>query len=256
MKLLTFLQLGLIAWGCGDDTQFYISPSQLSKVSMSPGSQRLSVIIANGGEMLYGLSVPTIAQNKKAPLVMALHYAGSSAPYRGDNYMHVLPGPGLANLEAIIVAPDCPGDSWLDKISEEAVMSFIDAAKSEWPVDPDRIVITGYSMGGIGTWYLADKYPDVFYAAIPMASEPVGFLTGKVPHYVIQGSDDELFGTGSIQKAVEILKSKHRVVELVIADGLTHYSAEPYVSYLQHSVPWLADSTLQKSYKKITADAR
>jgi dienelactone hydrolase len=123
-------------------------------------------------------------------------------------------------------------------------MSFIKIVKNEWPVDPEQIIITGYSMGGICTWYLADKYPGEFCAAIPMASSPMGFLTGKVPHYVIQGEFDQEFGTASVKRAVGIMKSKNRRAELVIADSLFHENAGRYVPYLRQSIPWINEQMI------------
>ena len=38
---------------------------------------------------------------------------------------------------------------------------------SRYPIDRDRITITGASMGGAATWYLASHYPDLFAAAAP-----------------------------------------------------------------------------------------
>jgi predicted peptidase len=39
--------------------------------------------------------------------------------------------------------------------------------KAHYAIDPDRISITGASMGGAATWYLASHYPDLFAAAAP-----------------------------------------------------------------------------------------
>lgn len=236
------LFVGLCA--CEQGTGVYVDRQGVKDVALTAGFHTEKAGLSDGYTLLYGLWVPVIPQNKKVPLVIALHYAGPATPYRGYNYMQILVQPALSGLGAIIVAPDAPGESWLDKKSEQVVMSFISMAIDEWPVDPDRIIITGYSMGGIGTWYYADKHSDVFFAAIPMASEPVGFLTGKVPHYVIQGQYDELFGTASVSNAVEVMRSKKRRVELVIADGLGHYEANAYVPYLQQSIPWINDTTV------------
>ncbi|KAB2880224.1 hypothetical protein F9K33_06145 [bacterium] len=235
------LFFGLCA--CEQTSGVYVNRQDINDVVLSAGFHTESARMSDGNDLLYGLWVPVIPQNKKVPLVIALHYAGPATPYRGNNYMQVLVQPALSDLGAIIVAPDAPGESWLDKKSEQAVMSFISMAIDEWPVDPQKIIITGYSMGGIGTWYYADKYSDIFFAAIPMASEPVGFLTGAVPHYVIQGQHDELFGTASVRRAVEVMHSNNRRAELVIADGLGHYEANSYVSYLQQSIAWITDTT-------------
>ena len=229
--------------GCEEESDVYVSRQDVAQVALTAGFHTEKAELSSGGDMRYGLWVPVIPPNSKVPLVIALHYAGTATPYRGYSYMQILVQPALADLGAIIVAPDAVGESWIDLKSEQAVMSFISMAIEEWPVDPEKIIITGYSMGGIGTWYYADKHPDIFSAAIPIASEPVGFLTGKVPHYVIQGQNDELFGTASVRRAVEVLKSKNKHAELVIAEGLSHSVANQYVTYLQQSIPWINQTT-------------
>jgi len=43
----------------------------------------------------------------------------------------------------------------------------IDFICDNFAIDPDRISVTGYSMGGAATWYIASHYPDRFAAAAP-----------------------------------------------------------------------------------------
>lgn len=52
---------------------------------------------------------------------------------------------------------------------EVDVLEAIEDAAAKYPVDRDRITVTGFSMGGAATWYLASRYPDLFAAAAPMA---------------------------------------------------------------------------------------
>ncbi len=42
--------------------------------------------------------------------------------------------------------------------------------KKHYAIDSDRIYLTGHSMGAIGTWHLAPKYPDVWAALAPLLS--------------------------------------------------------------------------------------
>ena len=42
---------------------------------------------------------------------------------------------------------------WTDSGTEEWVMELIQAAKRTWKLDPNRIYITGHSMGGFGSWH-------------------------------------------------------------------------------------------------------
>jgi hypothetical protein len=52
---------------------------------------------------------------------------------------------------------------------EVDVFEAIDAAASRYPVDPSRISLYGFSMGGAGAWYLASHFPDRFAAIAPFS---------------------------------------------------------------------------------------
>jgi predicted esterase len=47
------------------------------------------------------------------------------------------------------------------------VLEDIDDLAAKYPVDRDRIGVTGFSMGGAATWYLASHYPDLFASGAP-----------------------------------------------------------------------------------------
>lgn len=49
------------------------------------------------------------------------------------------------------------------------VLEGIEDVIAKYPVDRDRISVTGFSMGGAATWYLTSHYPDLFAAGAPMA---------------------------------------------------------------------------------------
>jgi hypothetical protein len=61
---------------------------------------------------------------------------------------------------------------WTDSGTEEFVMELIDAAKRGGKVDPNRIYVTGHSMGGYGTWTLGAHHADVFAGAAAYAGAP------------------------------------------------------------------------------------
>jgi Prolyl oligopeptidase family len=58
------------------------------------------------------------------------------------------------------------------------VLEAIDAVKSRYKIDPDRVAIRGFSMGGASAWQFAVHYPDMWFAANPGAgfSETPRFL--------------------------------------------------------------------------------
>lgn len=70
---------------------------------------------------------------------------------------------------AILLAPQSPGP-W----DPEALDRFVDYALAAYPVDPDRVYLTGLSMGGAGTWHYAAAHAERLAAALPVcpASTP------------------------------------------------------------------------------------
>ncbi len=61
---------------------------------------------------------------------------------------------------------------WTTSGTEEFVVELIDAAKRSGKVDPDRIYITGHSMGGYGAWTLGAHHADVFAGVAAFAGAP------------------------------------------------------------------------------------
>jgi pimeloyl-ACP methyl ester carboxylesterase len=108
-------------------------------------------------------------RNKKWPLLIFLHGSGES----GDNLDAVKVHGPLSVLESgrelpfIVVAPQCPDEN--DWWQPERVMALIEEITQKYRVDPDRIYLTGLSMGGYGTWSTALAYPERFAAIAPIS---------------------------------------------------------------------------------------
>ena len=83
--------------------------------------------------------------------------------------MRGIVSPALKDLNAIIVAPDCPTRSWSDPAAEQAVMALLQNVMKEYAVDRRRILVTGFSLGGRGTWFMSSRHADLFTGAIPIA---------------------------------------------------------------------------------------
>ncbi len=67
----------------------------------------------------------------------------------------------------ILLQPLAPrGTSWVP----DQLMDWLAAILPEVGGDPSRVILTGFSMGGIGTWNVSCAHPDRFAAFIPLAS--------------------------------------------------------------------------------------
>lgn len=199
-------------------------------------------VLAPGGQR-YTISIPAgYKPDKPVPLVLALHYGGTVTPYYGKPFLVNLVEPALRKLGAIIVAPDCTAGRWTDPQAEADVLALLDHVKKTWAIDPHRTLITGYSMGGMGTWALAARHQDRFRAAVIVAGQPqseIADVEWRIPLYVIHSREDEVVPLKPTADMVKVLEARHVAVELVVVDGLTHYQVPAFVPYLRAAVPWI-----------------
>jgi predicted peptidase len=189
-------------------------------------------------------------QSKKWPLIMYLH--GGSR--RGDEVEKVRePGWGLpALLEKkklfplfpfIVVSPLCPnGEFWTDT---EALIALLDDVEKHYSVDLARIYLTGHSMGGFGTWYLAYQHPERFAAIAPMSAPFVVTAWAdrlkKMPIWAFHGSDDNLVPISRTQDLIDALRASGNNVRFTVLPGRDHgildtyENKELYSWFLEHA---------------------
>lgn len=77
---------------------------------------------------------------------------------------------------------------------EESIVDLINEMIAEYPIDTNRIYIVGISMGGIATYGLVCRYPDLFAAAVPICGEvnPDRLKNAKDVNFMIfHGEEDE-----------------------------------------------------------------
>lgn len=178
------------------------------------------------------------------PIVVALHWAGhGSTPHYATAFGSELVGAALAELDAVIVAPDCPGKTWTDDVSQRTVLAAIDLAATTWGGDPSRVVLVGYSMGGIGTWAIGAAHADRFRALVPMAGRPADGVADKLtlPVYAISGTGDTVIPTGPTERAIATLSGRGVAAVWAPVAGGTHYDTARYVDALREAVPWLRE---------------
>ena len=58
---------------------------------------------------------------------------------------------------------------WWSYRDQGFAMRALETLKREFPIDEDRVYISGYSMGGFGSWNIGLRYNDRFAAAVPFA---------------------------------------------------------------------------------------
>lgn len=118
----------------------------------------------------------------KYPMVICLHGSTGSGKDNAKQIATCLPAQILSETEirdrypAFLFVPQAPrGTSFggftnlpgIDSLIIEAMFEL----EAKLPVDTSRRYVTGYSMGGYGTWSMICKWPDLFAAAVPMCGK-------------------------------------------------------------------------------------
>jgi predicted peptidase len=208
---------------------------------LPPGTHAQTAQTRDGTAVRYTISVPAgYTHAAPAPLIVVLHYAGQVTPFFGRGILDGLAAPAFAPLHAILVAPDAPAGDWTTEQSDAAVAWLTRAVMNSYAVDPRRVAVTGYSMGGIGSWSIGARHQDLFTAAIPIASQPVGDPRWRIPLYVIHSRDDELLPIAPTRDYVHQLAAAGARIEWRELRGLTHYDVGGYVPALREASSWLA----------------
>ncbi len=148
-------------------------------------------VTIDGTTYRYQVFVPVeYTSATKWPVILFLHGAGERG---ADGVLQTEVGLGralrrdAARFPAIIVIPQAPPDTrWTDEPGT-AAMAALDATLEEFSTDDDRVYLTGLSLGGNGTWYLAYSHPDRFAALVPIC----GFVGGRTGRFSSFVSDDD-----------------------------------------------------------------
>jgi dienelactone hydrolase len=132
----------------------------------------------------YGLYVPPSYDAARAwPLVVGLHGSGSNHLLHRRRLFGLGNEPGEGDYEAIrkdlplpevgflVLTPYGRGESaGYSGVAERDVLRAMDHVQRAYNVDPDRVHLTGLSMGGGGTWHIGLRYPDRFASISPVCA--------------------------------------------------------------------------------------
>jgi predicted peptidase len=170
---------------------------------------------------------------KKWPLVLFLHGAGE----RGDSLdlvkVHGIPKivEEQSDFPAIAISPQCPQDGWWGaELQLDALEGLLDQVKKKYRVDPDRVYLTGLSMGGYGTWALAMRQPKRFAALVPICGggdSTQACLLKDIPTWIFHGAKDDTVPPEESQRMYDALKACGGEVRFTLYPEADHLSWVP-----------------------------
>jgi predicted peptidase len=186
------------------------------------------------------------------PIVLYLHGSGE----RGDDDTSQL-GVGLPpalerygeRYKCVVVIPQCaPDREWYGEM-EAYALAALDQSMREFHGDVSRVYLTGVSMGGAGTWYMArhrkrwaaivpvcgevarartdpfptDPPPDI--ARIVGSRDPYGTLAdmiGRMPVWAFHGANDTVIPPTEARQMVAALRQRKGRVTYTEYPGVGH----------------------------------
>jgi predicted peptidase len=104
-------------------------------------------------------------------------------------------------------------------------MKVLELVRQQYKIDENRIYLMGHSMGGIGTWKIAPKYPDIWAAIAPIAGNgnPATLeRIRRVPEIVVHGDDDRTVNVQGSRTMVAKLKELGTEVKYIEVPGGSH----------------------------------
>jgi len=212
---------------------------------LAPGLHDLKLPRAGEPAIGYAIYIPrNYSPATPVPLILALHFGvrGADAAGAGGDVVQILIGPALAGLGAIIVAPDSVRGDWSSPENEKAVNALLDMVLANYAIDKRKVAVTGFSMGGAGSWHFAAKFPERFSAAIPVAGRPPASASGwRLPVLAIHSRDDQVAPFAPTEARIAELQKAGVNARLIALTGITHYETNRFADALRQAVPWLRE---------------
>ncbi|HEY6306385.1 MAG TPA: PHB depolymerase family esterase [Candidatus Angelobacter sp.] len=200
------------------------------------GEIKRHYFFAAAGEIMpYNLYLPAGYTPARAfPLVVALHGLGANESSMLSPFYRI---PPLADQHGfIVVAPlgyrvDGGYGAFLSgrrgQLSEQDVMEVIKLVRQQYKIDDSRIYLVGHSMGGIGTWALGAKYPEMWAALAPISGYGSPATVEKmkaIPEIVVHGDADDVVPVNGSRVMVAEMKKLGVDVKYIEVPGGSHVS--------------------------------
>jgi predicted peptidase len=237
-----FAAILLLSSAAGAQTQPRIETGFLNR-SVSLGGQTYK----------YQIFVPSAYDPaQRWPVILFLHGAGERG---NDGYVQTQVGlaPAIrqnaSRFPAIAVFPQAtPESSWTGTMARVA-LAALDQTMREYQTDAARVYLTGLSMGGNGTWYVAYRNPKRFAAIAPVCGwiSPTFWKTAdrvvpadsgeiyaafarqlsRTPTWIFHGEIDPVVPVDESRKVFAALQAAGAQVQYTEVPGTGHNSWDP-----------------------------
>lgn len=256
-----WLSANLFAWwylGLSDSPQQKIlSPEEIGRFERRIVGEE----IGKRGEIIseYRLLKPEkISHNQKYPLVVFLHGSGERGS-DGVKQLQTFPvqmssSPWREEYPCFLIAPQCPTNhGWGERsalVSRSVarfdplddVLVMIQEVSQLFPVDPQRIYLTGHSMGAYGVWNLAAREPQMFAALVPLSGggDPeTAEQLKEIPIWAFHGETDHVVPVSETAMMIDSIKKTGGEPKFTSLAGVGHRIRDQVYQDKQRVVPWM-----------------
>ena len=214
--------------------------------ALSPGPQVLAYFsTVDDTDQPYAIYLPPdFDASRSYPLVISLHGAGSNhrlnlrrvfgksnaegeSDVEASRYF-----PDWANVDYIVASPYARGTMGYQGVAEQDVLDVLADVKRRFPVDPNRVYLTGLSMGGGGALWIGLTRPHLWAAIAPVCPAPPSGTIHlapnalNVPVHLYQGGADPVVPPKSVRTWYTTLDSLETPVEYTEYPDVGHSSWE------------------------------
>ena len=237
-------------------TLFFLQTLILPSFAQPAEAYKEGRIIVESDTLEYRYLVPSdFSETEKYPVVLFLHGAGE----RGDdNKKQLIHGSrlfldSLKKYPAITIFPQCPADSYWSSVitfsnergkrtfifppeakptkAMQMVLHLVDSVTAQDYADPHRVYLMGLSMGGMGTFELMSRRPEIFAAAVPICGggnpEMVKDYKPGTPFWVFHGARDNVVPPVHSTTMVKALQENNFPVRYTLYPEANHNSWDP-----------------------------
>lgn len=186
----------------------------------APGFQTRKLKDHQGVEFEYVVFVPhDLKSNAKPPVMLFLHGAGAigqgpAAPdrigvckiirEREKTFPFVVVIPHAEKRERNLI------ETWYPAMTEgKRAIAALDSTLKEFNGDPKRVYLTGMSMGGFGTWAMAQTYPKKWAAIAPICGGGLpewASAIKDIPCWAFHGDQDSTVPVDRTRQMIDALK--------------------------------------------------
>jgi len=225
---------------------FLGTPPTAAAQTLDPGPQGLTFFsTVDDRDQPYAVYLPPdFDASAEYPLVISLHGAGSNHRLNLRRVFGKSNKPGENDVEArryfpewedvnyIVASPYARGTMGYQTVAERDVMDVLADVKRRFPVDADRVYLTGLSMGGGGALWMGLTRPDVWAAIAPVCPAPPRQAQAYAPNalnlpvHFFQGADDPVVNPDSVRAWSRTLDSLGTPVSYTEYPGVGHNSWE------------------------------